>query len=65
MYTTALKSDDEMFHVALYDWLLCQRLPEKLLSVSCAFMFCFLSLYLYSWAKKTWHFTFVHIFTNY
>ena len=33
VYTTALKSNDEMFHVALYDWLLCKQMPEKLLSV--------------------------------
>jgi len=31
---TALKSDDEMFHMALYDWLMCKQMPEKLLSVS-------------------------------
>jgi len=33
VYKTALKSNDEMFHVALYDWLLCKQMPEKLLSV--------------------------------
>jgi len=40
VYLTALKSDDEMFHVALYDWLLCKLMPEKLLSVSPANILC-------------------------
>jgi len=34
VYSTALKTDDEMFHMALYDWLLCKQMPDKLLSVS-------------------------------
>ena len=34
VYLMALKSEDEMFHVSLYDWLLCKQMPEKLLSVS-------------------------------
>ena len=29
----SLKSDDEMFHVALYDWLISMELTEKLLEV--------------------------------
>ena len=29
-----LKSDDELFHVHLYDWLISHKLTEKLLEVS-------------------------------
>ena len=34
MYCLALKSDDQMFHIALYDWLIHKNLSEKLLDVS-------------------------------
>ena len=33
MFNLSLKSDDEMFHVALYDWLISRNLTEKLLEV--------------------------------
>ena len=34
VYSAALKSYDEVFHICLYDWLLCKNMSEKLLSVS-------------------------------
>ena len=33
MFNLSLKSDDEMFHVALYEWLISRNLTEKLLEV--------------------------------
>ncbi len=34
VFSLAMKSDDEMFHVAMYDWLIARNLTEKLLEVS-------------------------------
>ncbi len=34
MFTVAVRTEDKMFHVALYDWLISQHLTEKLLEVS-------------------------------
>ena len=33
VFKLALKSDDELFHVALYDWLLHNNLKDKLIEV--------------------------------
>ena len=33
VFSLSLKSDDELFHVHLYDWLISKNLTEKLLEV--------------------------------
>ena len=33
VFTLSLKSDDELFHVAMYEWLIHMNLTEKLLEV--------------------------------
>ena len=35
VFRLALKSDDELFHVSLYDWMFSMNLTEKLLTVGC------------------------------
>ena len=35
MLLTCLKSGDELFHVALYDWLISKDLTDRLLEVCC------------------------------
>ena len=34
VFRLALRSDDELFHVSLYDWLFSMNMTEKLLEVS-------------------------------
>ena len=38
MFALALKTDDEMFHIALYDWLVAKQLPDKLLDIQTPFL---------------------------
>ena len=33
VFSLALETDDEMFHVSLYEWLIIKNLSEKLLEV--------------------------------
>ncbi|XP_074640475.1 nuclear pore complex protein Nup155-like [Tubulanus polymorphus] len=42
MFQLALRSDDQLFHVALYEWLLEQKLYEKLLEIQSPFLEAFL-----------------------
>lgn len=45
MFCLALKSDDQMFHIALYDWLICRNMSEKLLEVRIFLFFLILAFY--------------------
>ena len=38
MFTLALRSQDEMFHIALYDWLIGKKLPERLLDIQSPYL---------------------------
>ena len=55
MFNLSLKSDDEMFHVALYDWLISRNLTEKLLEVRITCLRCLISVfdfdYISLWTK--------------
>ena len=37
VFSLALETDDEMFHVALYEWLIAKKLSDKLLEVRDSF----------------------------